>query len=67
MVCVLHKVGLSLIVDHSGNCFKRAGTKKVSLKDVESNKEAGAQVLVLERFAEASFPQFLCLEDLLRS
>ena len=34
------KVGLSFMQDHSGKCFKRKGTAAVSLKDVQSNKEA---------------------------
>ena len=36
----LFQVGLSLVHDHSGRCFKRAASKKVTLKDVEANKEA---------------------------
>lgn len=31
---------MSLVHDHSGRCFKRAASKKVTLKDVEANKEA---------------------------
>lgn len=34
------QVGLSLVHDYSGRCFARAGTKKVTLRDLESNKEA---------------------------
>lgn len=34
------EVGLSLVSDYSGKCFQRAGTKRVSLKDVASNGEA---------------------------
>ena len=36
---VLFQVGLSLVHDHSGRCFKRAATQKVTLRDVEANKE----------------------------
>lgn len=35
----IHKVGLSLVVDHSGKVFKRKGSAAVSLKDVAINKE----------------------------
>ena len=33
------EVGLNLCIDHSGNVFKRKGGAKLSLRDLESNKE----------------------------
>ena len=50
------QVGLSLIHDHSGRCFQRAGTKKVTIRDVENNKEA---TLAKKRCNSKCF--FVCL------
>lgn len=50
----IHKVGLSLVVDHSGKVFKRKGSAAVSLKDVAINKEV-AQLETINVFPTIFF------------